>query len=126
MDGEIDAFDDIWKMRKDPCGRLVHKLRKVVDVEPNFDRLLSRLVRRRNRFAHKLAWRKEFNPTLEGRALKNIPAFVLRLNADVDRAWEVFANYAEAIVRQADRDATCADYEKMVVPFLTLKPIQNR
>ncbi len=84
------------------------------------------LVRRRNRFAHKLAWRKEFNPTLEVRALKNIPAFVLRLDADVDRAWDVFSNYAEAIARQSDGDETCADYEKLVVPFLTLKPIQSR
>jgi uncharacterized protein YecA (UPF0149 family) len=25
VDGEIDAIDLIWKMRKDPCGRLVQR-----------------------------------------------------------------------------------------------------
>lgn len=120
-EGEIDATELIWKMSKKACGVLVDELRKAVNIETTFERLLRRLVRRRNRFAHKLCWKRAFNPSLEARALKNIPAFVFRLDADVERAWEVFANYAEAIARQSDGDTTCVEYEKLVVPFLTLK-----
>lgn len=118
---EIDATELIWDMSEKTCGTLVNRLREVVNIEPTFERLLRRLVRRRNRFAHKLSWKRAFNPSLETRALKNITAFVLRLNADVEQAWEVFKNYLVAVTRQSDGDATCIDYAKLVFPFLTLK-----
>ena len=119
--GEIDATELIWDMSKKACGTLVSRLREVVNIETTFERLLRRLVRRRNRFAHKLSWKRAFNPSLEARALKNITAFVQRLDADVDQAWEVFKNYLEAVTRQSDGDATCMEYVKLVVPFLTHK-----
>lgn len=120
-EGEIDATELIWKMGERTCGSLLAELRKVVNIETSFEKLLHRLRRRRNRFAHKLSWKRAFNPSLGVQALKNIMAFLLRLNADVEQAWDVFANYAEAITRQSDGDTTCIEYEKLVVPFLTLK-----
>ena len=119
--GEIGATELIWEMSEKTCGTLVNRLRNVVNIETTFERLLRRLVRRRNRFAHKLSWKREFNPSLEAQALKNITAFVLRLNADVEQAWEVFKNYLEAVTRQSDGDSTCMEYENLILPFLTLK-----
>ena len=99
---DLDTDHFIWKMRKATCGKFCSDLRKVVKIDASFDRLLVRLVRRRNFFVHKLSLRKEFNPGRCPNWHENVARFIFRLEADVVAAWDIFAPCAETLIQQAN------------------------
>jgi len=54
---QYDGADFIWKLRRKTCAQFFCLLRDVMTIDPTFDRQLLRLVKRRNRFVHKLSLR---------------------------------------------------------------------
>ncbi len=127
-ENEADAETFIWRMRRKACGQLAKELRnlKAIKMEPNFDRLLARLIRRRNQLVHKLALRKEFDPKRNARWHHNVARFILRLDADLDTAWVVFATYAETLMQAADNDPRAAVLRSNLAALKVFRPIENR
>jgi len=121
-DIQYDAAEFLWKMRRATCGQFFRELRKVMTVDPKFDRQLLRLVRRRNQFAHKLALRKEFSPETNAHWHENVARFIFRLEADVNTAWDVFARFAEMLIQQADGDPRQAVLKSNIAALKVLRP----
>lgn len=120
-DDEPDADRFIWKMNKRACGQVAYELRKLMLIEPTFDCLLVRLVRRRNQLAHKLALRKEFDPDRSAVWHQNVGRFIFRLYADLEAASRVFGTYAENMM-QADRDPRAAVLRSNIAALKVFRP----
>lgn len=121
-DVELDVGDFLWKMRRATCGKFLVELRKVMTIEPAFDRQLLRPIRRRNQFAHKLVLRKEFDPDRNTQWHRNVARFIFRLEADVDAAWDVFATYAEILIQQLDQDPRAAILKSNIAVLKVFRP----
>jgi len=117
-----DAVEFLWQMRKATCGKFLVELRKVMTIEPTFDRQLLRLIRRRNQFAHKLALRKEFNSEQNAHWHQNVARFIFRLETDIDAAWGVFALYAETLSQQSDQDPRAAILKSNLAALKVFRP----
>jgi hypothetical protein len=119
---QYDGGDFIWKMRKATCSKFFNDLRKVMTIEFTFYCQLSRLVRRRNQFVHKLTLRKEFDPQRNADWHQNVARFIFRLEADVDAVEDVFARYADTLIQQADRDPRAALLKSNIAALKILRP----
>src|ERR1700683_5540952 len=93
-----DVIERFWRMKKSTCGGLATELRKFVQIERGFDQALSRLIRRRNAFAHKLSVHTPFNPSSGTAWLRNVPRFLWALHADLIQVEDVFLSYLQGIV----------------------------
>jgi hypothetical protein len=124
---EIDAIESFWGMRHHSLGKLANTIRGFAEVDLSFDKVLRRLVRRRNVFAHKLAVHTPFSPTRGKAWLQNVPRFIWALNDDLEQVEYVFETYARALKRQREGHPDYIFDEEEVTQFLRLKgEIQRR
>ncbi len=121
---EIDAVDRLREMRDmgiNTLGQVAASIRKIVDLDPNFNQALRRLTKRRNAFAHKLSTHSPFNP-LRGQAWhRNVPRFIRAMHHDLETVEYVFETYAKALIRQREGDPAFIFDEREVTQFLTFK-----
>jgi hypothetical protein len=118
---EIDAIDSFWGMHHHSLGRLARTIRGLAEIDSSFDQVLTRLVRRRNAFAHKLAVHTPFSPTRGKAWLQNVPRFIWALNDDLEQVEYVFETYARALKRQREGHPDYIFDEEEVTQFLRLK-----
>ena len=91
-----DTIERLWRMKKATCGQLAVELRKFVQIEKGFDQLMSRLIKRRNIFVHKLSVHSPFKLTAGKAWVQNVPRFVWALHADLIKVEDVFLAYLQA------------------------------
>jgi hypothetical protein len=99
-EGEVDATDEWWRLRRESLDGLARRLREVVRLESSFDVTFMRLVRRRNAFMHSLTRHTPFNPNVSSNWQQNTARFIWALNEDLVRVHDVFADYARSLVRE--------------------------
>jgi hypothetical protein len=119
-EGEIDATGSIWEMRRDTLGRILWNVRNVVNVEPGFLKVINRLLRRRNAFAHKLARHTPFSLRSKN-WLRNVSRFLWALENDLEAVHYVFTRYLHALLLQHSGDPSFIFVEEEVTTFLRLK-----
>ena len=119
--GEIDATESIWEMRQDTLGKILSNVRKVVSVEPDFSRVMTRLLRRRNALAHKLAAHTPFSPRSKD-WLRNVPRFLWAMQNDLEAVHYVFTRYLQGLMLQHAGDPHFVFAEEEVTRFLRFKP----
>jgi hypothetical protein len=120
-EGEIDAEASIWNMRRDTLGKILGNVRKFVSVEPGFSQAMTRLLRRRNALAHKLAAHTPFSP--RGKQwLRNVPRFLWALDNDLAAVHHVFTRYLQGLLLQHSGDPDFILAEEEVTAFLRFKP----
>ncbi|MCX6982887.1 MAG: hypothetical protein NTV08_19360 [Verrucomicrobia bacterium] len=101
-----DIGERFWGMRKATCGGVATELRKFVEIEEGFDRVLTRLIKRRNAFAHKLSAHTPFKPTAGTAWLRNVPRFIWAMHADLIKVEDVFNAYLQACLDRFEGNPT--------------------
>ncbi|HEV2805123.1 MAG TPA: hypothetical protein VGW57_09360 [Chthoniobacterales bacterium] len=119
-EGEIDAEQSILEMRRDSLGRLLRNVRKVVNVDPGFSRVMTRLLRRRNALAHKLAAHTPFHPSSK-EWVRNVPRFLWALEHDLEAVHYVFRRYLQCYLLQHANDPEAILAENEVATFMRFK-----
>jgi len=118
--GEIDATESIWSMRRDTLGKILLNVQTIVSVEPDFLNVMTRLLRRRNALAHKLAAHTPFSLRSKN-WLRNVPRFLWALESDLEAVHYVFTRYLRALLLQHSGDPDFIFAEEEVTKFLRFK-----
>ena len=117
-----DVIDRFWTMKKATCGTLAVKMREVVQIAPAFDQILSRLIRRRNAFAHKLTAHTPFKPSAGNAWLRNVPRFLWALRTDLIQVEDVFLAYLQTCLAHSDQPYPANLISPSSDPFLGFQP----
>ena len=116
-----DIVERFWEMRKATCGGVAVELRKFVEIEQGFDRVLTRLIKRRNAFAHKLSVHTPFKPTAGTAWLRNVPRFIWAMHADLIEVEDVFLAYLQAVVDRSEGNPSNISSGRAPYPLLGFK-----
>jgi len=118
---EDDVVDKFWKMRRSTCGAVVNALQKLLEIEPDFERVLLRLIRRRNALSHKLFVHTPFNPA-SASWLLNVQRFLWAMQVDLMTVDDIFRSYFKACLGDIEANPLRSLSEPIVSPFLGFKP----